>query len=280
MKGLIVAAGYGTRFLPVTKTVPKEMLPLITKPSIAFIIEEFISAGIKDIVILSSRRKKALDDFFDREAELEAVFSREGDSEKMAKVAPYPANFAFVHQQEMRGTGHALLQARHLLEHSPFVVAYPDDLHFGQPSLSRQLIEAYEETGANVLATMHNPPDINRYGVLELDEDRVHVKNIVEKPAPGAEPSREASIGRYLFTPDIFPFLEEGWRLHKGEGEYYHVYALQRLMEQGRVVFRQMEGLRLDIGAPEGYLEAVLRYAAGIPELKSVIDRVYRELDS
>ena len=280
MKGLIVAAGYGTRFLPVTKTVPKEMLPLITKPSIAFIIEEFISAGIKDIVILSSRRKKALDDFFDREAELEAVFSREGDSEKMAKVAPYPANFAFVHQQEMRGTGHALLQARHLLEHSPFVVAYPDDLHFGQPSLSRQLIEAYEETGANVLATMHNPPDINRYGVLELDEDRVHVKNIVEKPAPGAEPSREASIGRYLFTPDIFPFLEEGWRLHKGEGEYYHVYALQRLMEQGRVVYRQMEGLRLDIGAPEGYLEAVLRYAAGIPELKSVIDRVYRELDS
>jgi len=280
MKGLIVAAGYGTRFLPVTKTVPKEMLPLITKPSIAFIVEEFISAGIKDIVVLSSRRKKSLDDFFDREAELEGVFSLEGESEKLAMIEPYPANFAFVHQREMRGTGHALLQARHLLEYGPFVVAYPDDLHFGSPSLSRQLIEVYEETGANVLATMHDPPDINRYGVLELDKDGVHVKNIVEKPAPGAEPSREASIGRFLFTPDIFPLLEEGWRLHKGEGEYYHVYALQRLMEQGRVVFRQMEGQRLDIGAPEGYLEAVLRYAAGVPELKAVIDRVYRELDS
>ncbi|MGC9311748.1 MAG: sugar phosphate nucleotidyltransferase, partial [Sediminispirochaetaceae bacterium] len=109
MKGLIVAAGYGTRFLPVTKTVPKEMLPLITKPSIAFIIEEFLSAGIEEIVILSSRRKKSLEDFLDREMELEGVFSREGSREKLARIEPYKANFAFVHQQEMRGTGHALL---------------------------------------------------------------------------------------------------------------------------------------------------------------------------
>lgn len=279
MKGLIVAAGYGTRFLPVTKTVPKEMLPLITKPSIAFIIEEFLSAGIEEIVILSSRRKKSLEDFLDREMELEGVFSRENDREKLARIEPYQANFAFVHQQEMRGTGHALLQARPLLEHGPFVVAYPDDIHFGETSLSRQLIDAYNETGASVLASMHDPPNLNRYGVLELDADRIHVKNIVEKPAPGSEPSREASIGRYLFTPEIFPLLEEGWRLHTGDGEYYHVYALQKLMEQGMVVHRRIEGERYDIGAPEGYLEALLRYAAGVPELRAVIDRVYNELN-
>lgn len=278
MKGLIVAAGYGTRFLPVTKTVPKEMLPLITKPSIAFIIEEFLSAGIEEIVILSSRRKKSLEDFLDREMELEGVFSREGSRDKLAKIEPYKANFAFVHQQEMRGTGHALLQARLLLEHGPFVAAYPDDIHFGEPSLSRQLIDTYKETGASVMATMHDPPDLNRYGVLELDADQLHVKNIVEKPAPGSEPSREASIGRYLFSPDIFPLLEEGWRLHTGEGEYYHVYALRKLMEQGKVVHRRIEGERYDIGAPEGYLEALLRYAAEIPELRAVIDRVHNDL--
>ena len=277
MKGLIVAAGYGTRFLPATKTVPKEMLPLITKPSIAFIIEEFLSAGIDEIVILSSRRKKSLEDFLDREVELEGIFSREGDSEKLAKINPYPANFAFIHQQEMRGTGHALLQARHLLEHGPFVVAYPDDLHFGHPSLSQQLMETYAETGSSVLASMHDPPDLNRYGVLKLEQDKLHVCDIVEKPGPGAEPSREASVGRYLFTPEIFPFLEEGWQLHTGKGEYYHIYALKRLMEQGKVVHRRMEGTRYDIGAPEGYLEALLRYAAGIPELRAVIDRVYRD---
>ena len=279
MKGLIVAAGYGTRFLPVTKTVPKEMLPLITKPSIAFIIEEFLSAGIEDIVILSSRRKKSLEDFLDREMELEGVFSREGSREKLAKIEPYQASFAFVHQQEMRGTGHALLQARPLLEHGSFIVAYPDDIHFGEPSLSRQLIDTHEQTGASVMATMHDPPDLNRYGVLELDVDQLHVRNIVEKPAPGSEPSREASIGRYLFTPDIFPLLEEGWRLHTGGGEYYHIYALQKLMQQGRVVHRRIEGERYDIGAPEGYLEALLRYAAGVPELRVVIERVYQELN-
>ena len=280
MKGLVIAAGYGTRFLPATKTVPKEMLPLITKPSIAFIVEEFMAAGIKDIVVLSSRRKKALDDFFDREPELEELFSREGNREKLKKITPYSANFSFLHQREMKGTGHALLQTRHLLEDGPFVVAYPDDLHFGSPPLARQLMDIHEETGASVMSTLHDPPDLNRYGILKIAPDGLHVEDVVEKPALGSEPSKEASIGRFLFTPDIFPLLQEGWEQHTGEGEYYHIYALKKLMDRGKVVYHQLQGERLDIGTPTGYFEAILRYASGVPELQAVLDRVSPQLQS
>jgi UTP--glucose-1-phosphate uridylyltransferase len=242
MKGIIVAAGYGTRFLPVTKTIPKEMLPLINKPSISFIIDEFIASGIKDIIVISSRRKKVLEDFFDREIELERVFEKEGAAEKLESIRPRDARFAFIRQTEMMGTGHALLQAAHLIGDDAAVVAYPDDIHMGgSRPLSAQLIESYEKTGCSVLATIHNPPHLERYGVLDLAEDRLHVKGIIEKPPVGTEPSKEVSIGRYLYTPEFFRHLEEGWAKHTG-GEYFHIYALQKLMDQGKVVFRETEG--------------------------------------
>ena len=166
MKGVILAAGYGTRFLPVTKTIPKEMLPLMNKPSIAFIVEEFLRSGIYEILLITSRRKKVMEDYLDREMELEYVFDKEGAAEKLQKIAPYKAKVYFVRQQEMLGTGHALLQAKSLLKEEPFVVAYPDDLHFGDPPLTKQLIDSYHETGCSVLATLYDPPEINRYGVL------------------------------------------------------------------------------------------------------------------
>lgn len=270
MKGIILAAGYGTRFLPATKTIPKEMLPLIDKPSIAFIVEEFLASGITEILMITSRRKKALEDYFDREIELEGIFKAEGAERKLAAIAPYKAKFYFVRQQEMLGTGHALLQAKSLLGDEPFVVAYPDDLHFGIKPLTRQLIESYEATGCSVLATIHDPPDINRYGVVSLAPDGLHVADIVEKPPLGEEPSREASIGRYLYTSELFRLLEEGWDLHRG-GEYYHTYALRQLMKEGKVVFKKVEGERLDTGSPEGYLRAILRYAADRPEYRAVL---------
>jgi len=270
MKGLILAAGYGTRFLPVTKTIPKEMLPLLDKPSIAFIVEEFLAAGIEDIVIITSRRKKALEDYFDREIELETVFEKEEAKKKLEYIAPPKGRFSFIRQQEMLGTGHALLTARSMIGKEPFVVAYPDDLHFGTPPLARQLIDTYEETGCTVLSTIHNSPDLERYGILDIDTDGFHVKDIVEKPAPGAEPSKEATIGRYLYTPDIFDYLEEGWKKHSG-GEYYHTYALKKLMDKGQVVYRQCAGERLDTGSPAGYLRAILRYASGLPEYQEVL---------
>lgn len=270
MKGIIVAAGYGTRFLPVTKTIPKEMLPVIDKPAIAFIIEEFINSGIDEIIIITSRRKKNLEDFLDREAELEAIFKAQNAEAKLEKIKPYNAKISFVRQQEMRGTGHALLQVKPFIGKEPVVVAYPDDLHMGETPLTAQLIKKYKETGCSVMASVYNPPHLERWGVLDLDQDGLHVKGIAEKPAPGTEPSKEVSIGRYLYTPDFFDYLEEGWKKHT-DGEYYHVYALEKLMNNKKMVFNQTEGTWLDTGEPEGFLRTIVRYAASNPSYKAVL---------
>lgn len=274
MKGVIVAAGYGTRFLPVTKTVPKEMIPLIDKPSVAFVVEEFLASGIEEIIFITSRRKKALEDFFDREVELETVFSSEGDTAKLEKVKPYPARFYFLRQQQMLGTGHAMLQLQPIIGEEPFVVAYPDDIHFGDKPLAAQLMEVYEQTGCTVLATLHDPPELNRYGVLELAEDNFHVTGIEEKPPKGKEKSKEASIGRFLYTPDFLDYLQEGWENHdSSKGEYYHTYGVDRLIEQQKVVYKRVEGVRLDIGAPGGYLQALFHHASRDPLLKPILEK-------
>lgn len=272
MKGIIVAAGYGTRFLPVTKTVPKEMLPLINKPAISFIVDEFIASGISDIIIITSRRKKALDDYFDREAELDAVFTREGKPDKLALVAPPQANIAFVRQTEMRGTGHALLTAAPHLGGQPCVVAYPDDLHFGTVPLARQLMDVYEKTGSCVLSAMHEPGDVSRYGVIDPAPDGITVRGFVEKPPVGAEPSHAVSIGRYLYTPEFFDALEEGWKHHSG-GEYYHTWALDEMIRAGKVAWTYLQGQRLDTGEPGGYLDAILEYAWSDPAYRHIIER-------
>ena len=273
MKGVIVAAGYGTRFLPVTKTIPKEMLPLVTRPSIQFIVDEFLASGIDEILFITSRRKKAIEDYFDREVELESAFRTSGDLKKLAAIAPAKASFFFVRQPEMRGTGHALLLARPFTGGEPFVVAYPDDLHFGEKPLSLQLIETWKKTGCTVLATLHDPPDINRYGIISIAADGFHVTDIVEKPPRGAEPSREASIGRFLYTPDFLEQLGEEWKSH-GEGEFFHTSAVRALARRNRVVFSRVQGERLDTGEPGGYLEAIIRYADSVPELKKELQRI------
>jgi UTP--glucose-1-phosphate uridylyltransferase len=272
MKGIIVAAGYGTRFLPVTKTVPKELLPVGLKPSIAYIVDEFVASGISDIVVISSRRKKALEDYFDREIELEGVLTAEGKTEKLAFIAPPAARFSFVLHTEMRGTGHALLQVKSLVGGEPCVVAYPDDLHIGVVPLARQLMDLYAATGKCVLATILEPGDVSRYGVVAPEADGVGVKGFVEKPARGSEPSHEVSIGRYLYTPEFFDWLEEGWGRHRS-GEYFHSYALDRMIEAGKVAYKRVEGERLDTGDPAGYLEAVLRNAAADPALRPTLER-------
>ncbi len=281
MKGIIVAAGYGTRFLPVTKTVPKEMLPLVTVPSMQFIVDEFVQAGIRDIVIITSRRKKSLEDYFDREIELESVFTREGRDAALERIAPPQASIAFVRQQSMMGTGHALLQVKNWVCGEPCIIAYPDDLHFGSVPLAGQLANVYRKTGTAVMASINMEGDVSRYGVFDLAADKLHVRSIVEKPAPGTEPGHDVCIGRYLVPPEFFDLLEEGWNIHcadaekKGTppGEYFHVYALNRLMAEGKVVHAPVEGLRLDTGDPAGYLEAILRYADTCSDLRPVIDR-------
>jgi UTP--glucose-1-phosphate uridylyltransferase len=273
MKGVIVAAGYGTRFLPVTKTIPKEMLPLITRPAIDFVVDELLASGITEILFITSRRKKALEDYFDREVELEAVFRAAGDDAKLEKIAARRASVFFVRQPVMGGTGDALLLARDFVGKEPFIAAYPDDLHFGAVPLARQLVQTWEKTGCTVLATLHDPPDINRYGVISVAEDGLHVTGIVEKPAPGKEPSLEASIGRYLYAPDFLDQLAVERASHTG-GEFWHTPAVLALARRGRVVFRRVEGERLDTGEPGGYLEAIIRYARSVPALRAELDRI------
>ncbi|MCL2519568.1 MAG: UTP--glucose-1-phosphate uridylyltransferase [Spirochaetaceae bacterium] len=276
MKGIIVAAGYGTRFLPATKTLAKEMLPLIDKPAIAFIVEEFINSGINDIIIVTSRRKKVMDDYFDSEAELEAIFSREGAGKKLDKIKPYKANICFVRQQQSIGSGDALLTAMPWLGGDSAVVAYPDDLHFGEVPLAKQLIQQHNKTGRSVCAAMHVPGDVSRYGVLGIDVTKDNlVTALVEKPAVGTEPSHEVSIGRYLFTAEYFKELEAAFKNYKpSDGEFYHVYGLTPLIKAGKVDAVSFTGKRLDTGEPEGYLEAVLYYAIQQPNYKAVIDKV------
>lgn len=253
------------------------MLSLIDKPSIDFILDEFELSGIQDVLIVSSRRKKVLEDYLDREVELEEVFKKEGAQSKLDSIKPRKMNIAFVRQSQMLGTGHALLSVKPWLGDEPAVVAYPDDLHFGSPPLALQLIQDYNATGKNVMAVLENPPHLERYGVLKLRLGSRLVETIVEKPKPGTEPSNLASIGRYLYTPEFFHWLEEGWKLHK-EGEYYHIYALQKMMDTGKVHALPIIGERWDTGEPAGYLEAILRYAMTRKDLSERLKEIVKDL--
>ena len=247
------------------------MLPLLDRPAIDFVVKEFIDSGIDEILIITSRRKKALEDYFDREVELEGIFTSQGADEKLEKIRPAKASIFFVRQQVMRGTGHALLQAKPFVNNEPFVAAYPDDLHFGDPPLARQLIDVYNETGSTVLATVTDPPALNSYAVPALEDDGIHVTDIVEKPAPGTEQSREASIGRFLYSGDFLDKLSQAWDEHPGDGEFYHVEGISRQIAERNVVIKPLSGTRVDIGTPDGYLRALVQYLARDPDLLDVI---------
>jgi len=273
VKGVIVAAGYGTRFLPVTKTIPKEMLPIINKPAIDFVIDEFISSGINQILIITSRRKKSLEDYLDREVELENALKKEGNEEKLKTITPPQAEFFFIRQKTMKGTGHAILLAETFTGKDPFIVAYPDDIFFTQTPVPRQLIKVYQDTGCSVLGTLYNPPDLHRFGVISIAENGINVKDIVEKPEPGTELSKEASTGRYLFTPDFYDYLREGLKFHK-KGEYYHTEGLKLMAKKSRLVYKRLEGERLDIGEPTGYLKAIITYAKMNPVYRKTLKEI------
>lgn len=269
MKGIIIAAGYGTRFLPCTKTIPKEMFPLIDTPAIEFIIEEFINSGISEILIVTSRRKKALEDYFDREVELESVFYKEEQWEKLEKIKCKNASFFFVRQKEMLGTGHALLICKEFIKDEPFIVAYPDDIVFSDIPLSKQLILLYEKTKGSILAVQSTEEDLSRYGVIdyEIKDDFMRIKKIVEKPPAGEAPSNIISIGRYLFLPEIVDLLEENFKRHK-KGEFYHIDAINTLCKKNKVYGCKFLGERIDIGDKIGYLEGIIKYALQRQDLK------------
>lgn len=263
VKGVIVAAGYGSRFLPVTRVVPKELLPIVDRPAIDFVVQEFADAGIEDVLVITSRRKKALDDWFDRDPELDGRFPPE-------RLAIPRVRAEFVRQTEMKGTGHALLLARSFAGNDPFVVAYPDDLFAdGTPNCTAQLMALHARTGCTVLACGDlTGEDVSRYGVVDATTEGgvLRVKGMVEKPAPGKEPSHLVSWGRYLYTPEVFEALDAGFAKHQ-TGEFFATDAISALAERGRVVAQIVPNQRYDTGDRLGYLTTVIEFALAHPDV-------------
>ena len=283
MKGVILAAGYATRFLPASKTIPKEMFPLIDRPAIDFIVQEMADSGIQDILLVSSRRKKVMEDYFDREVELSSEFSKSNELEKLEVIKPIEANVFTLRQQHMMGTGNALILVEPFVGNEPFVVAYPDDIVLGEKPLSKQLIETWEKTGSTVLAVKQMQEDqLSRYGVIEPENSGkiMKVKKMVEKPKQGTAPSRFVSFGRYLYTSDLFDALKTSDKNHSHRGEFTQTEAINHLAANGMVSALEFEGTRYDLGEPLGFLASAMQIGLKRPEYKkALLDEMRRLID-
>jgi UTP--glucose-1-phosphate uridylyltransferase len=270
-KAIIPAAGWGTRFLPATKAQPKEMLPIVDKPAIQFIVEEAVNAGIEDILIITGKNKRAIEDHFDRSLELENLL-REKDKEDLLALVEKVAELADIHyirQKEQLGLGHAVYCARKFIGQEPFAVLLGDDIIVNHPSCLEQMLEVYNEVKSAVIAVQEVPRDeVNRYGViepLEINGRLIEVKDLVEKPRPEEAPSNLAVIGRYILVPEIFPLLA-GVKPGAG-GEIQLTDALRLLAQQQRVYAYRFQGKRYDIGDKLGFLQATVEFALARPDL-------------
>ncbi len=283
MKGVILAAGYATRFLPASKTIPKEMFPLIDRPAIDFIVQEMVDSGIQDILLVSSRRKKVMEDYFDREVELTSAFSRSNEFEKLEVIKPIEANIFTLRQQHMMGTGNALMLVEPFVDKEPFVVAYPDDIVLGEKPLSKQLIETWEKTGNTVLSVQELEEDqLWRYGVIDPDGDGniMNVKKMVEKPEHGTAPSRFVSFGRYLYTPELFDALRTSDKSHSSKSEFTQTEAINHMAALGKVSAVKFEGTRYDLGDPLGFLTSAMQIGLQRSEFKdTLLDEMRRLLE-
>jgi len=229
-------------------------------------VDEFLAAGIQELLIITSRRKKALDDYFDHEIELEEVFRREGKTRLLQTIAPAPLAVSFIRQQEMSGTGDAILLAEGFAAGQPVCVAYPDDIVLGASPLAAQLARAARGPDNAVLGVMTVPrSETNRYGIIAPGDDGM-IRGIIENPAVENTPSCLATIGRYILPPEIFPILREEKKRHAG-GEFYLTGAINILAEQGRARYTEFEGKRLDVGDTLGYIQATIEYALTMPEI-------------
>jgi UTP--glucose-1-phosphate uridylyltransferase len=269
-KAIIPAAGMGTRFLPATKAMPKEMLPIINKPTIQYIVEEAIESGIKDIIIVTGKGKRAIEDHFDSAFELEARLLEAGKLEILREVQQSSkVELHYIRQKEPLGLGHAVWCARRFIGNEPFAVLLGDDIVTGEVPCTLQLIEQYNRTQKSVIGIQEVLEKVtHRYGIIDpgLNWDRLYeVAKFVEKPAQGVAPSNLAIMGRYIFTPKIFDYLE----LHeKGAGgEIQLTDAIQKLNESEGVFAFNFKGKRYDVGERLGYILTTLEFALQNEEL-------------
>ncbi|WP_044736935.1 UTP--glucose-1-phosphate uridylyltransferase GalU [Geobacillus kaustophilus] len=270
-KAIIPAAGLGTRFLPATKAMPKEMLPIVDKPTIQYIIEEAIASGIEDIIIVTGKGKRAIEDHFDNAFELEQNLIQKGKYDLLEKVKePSKVDIHYIRQKEPKGLGHAVWCARNFIGDEPFAVLLGDDIVQAETPCLKQLIDQYEQTLSSVIGVKRVPDnETHRYGIIDPIEQHgrcYQVRQFVEKPAPGTAPSNLAIMGRYILTPEIFLFLEK--QEAGAGGEIQLTDAIQKLNEIQRVFAYEFEGKRYDVGEKLGFIQTTIEFALQHDELK------------
>jgi UTP--glucose-1-phosphate uridylyltransferase len=270
-KAIIPAAGLGTRFLPATKAMPKEMLPIVDKPTIQYIVEEAIASGIEDIIIVTGKGKRAIEDHFDNAYELEHILMKQGKLDLLEKVKePSKVDIHYIRQKEPKGLGHAVWCARNFIGDEPFAVLLGDDIVQAETPCLKQLIDQYEQTFSSVIGVQRVPDEeTHRYGIIDPLEQhgrRYQVRQFVEKPAPGTAPSNLAIMGRYILTPEIFLFLEK--QEAGAGGEIQLTDAIQKLNEIQRVFAYEFEGKRYDVGEKIGFIKTTIEFALQNDELR------------
>lgn len=264
-KAIIPAAGLGTRFLPATKAQPKEMLPIVDKPTIQYIVEEAVASGIEDIIIVTGRTKKSIEDHFDKSAELEMELEKHGKDEllEIAKSVSEIANIYYIRQKEPKGLGHAVLTAKTFIGDEPFAVLLGDDVITSEVPCLKQMMDMYEEYESTILGVQTVAEDqVNKYGIVQGSQiaDRVYtVENMVEKPKISEAPSNVAVLGRYIITPAIFPLLEKQ-EVGAG-GEIQLTDALCKLAQVEKMYAYDFVGKRYDVGSKIGFLQATVDFA-------------------
>ncbi|MCJ0935446.1 UTP--glucose-1-phosphate uridylyltransferase GalU [Mammaliicoccus sciuri] len=282
-KAIIPAAGLGTRFLPATKAMPKEMLPILDKPTIQYIVEEAARAGIEDIIIVTGKHKRAIEDHFDIQKELETTLYEKGKLELLDKVqySTELANIFYVRQKEQKGLGHAIYTAKQFIGNEPFAVLLGDDIVESDNPAIKQLMEQYEATGKSVIGVQTVPEtETHRYGIIEpksQDERLYEVNRFVEKPEQGTAPSNLAIMGRYVLSPRIFDYLET--QTEGSGGEIQLTDAIERLNKDDKVYAYDFEGQRYDVGEKIGFVKTTIEYALKDQKMRDEIIRYLQSLD-
>lgn len=283
-KAIIPAAGMGTRFLPATKAMPKEMLPIVDKPTIQYIIEEAVASGIEDIIIVTGKGKRAIEDHFDHAFELEQSLEQKKKYDLLEKVNQSTdlVDIHYIRQKEPKGLGHAVWAARKFIGDEPFAVLLGDDIveNTGKEPCLKQLMDQYDKTNSSVIGVQTvDENQTHRYGIvdpLKQDGRRYQVKDFVEKPEPGTAPSNLAIMGRYVLTPEIFRFLGEH-EIGAG-GEIQLTDAIAKLNEIQRVFAYDFEGTRYDVGEKFGFIQTTIEFALKDTALKDELMTYLQEL--
>lgn len=282
-KAIIPAAGLGTRFLPATKAMPKEMLPILDKPTIQYIVEEAARAGIEDIIIVTGKHKRAIEDHFDSQKELESTLYEKGKLELLDRVqySTDLANIFYIRQKEQKGLGDAIYTAKQFIGNEPFAVLLGDDIVESENPAIKQLMEQYETTEKSVIGVQTVPDsETHRYGIIapkSQSDSLYEVNRFVEKPEKGTAPSNLAIMGRYILSPKIFDYLET--QTEGSGGEIQLTDAIERLNKNDKVYAFDFEGQRYDVGEKTGFVKTTIEYALKDEEMRNEIIHYLKSLD-